>query len=577
MIDFLSDDSDDELLAALEEIRDELNRRDAAPYDGVLGCPPDSITGREKDRFISVRNRLLDGEKLSLNKIRALIGDCNTNSESFKRIPDRLKEDIRFLHSIWNGAKSMATSNFYSIWPNNSDYITVREIPELTAKAIYPKIDTDADNINYWALVNENKAAIHKMMIVGELKTLDPLTYRQDSGMIVGDAGLNRLVEKEEYARLCGCWGINFMPRPEIQHILPLIPLNEELRQNYIDNAYEWDMYQAIFILQGYKPPEQDLSNQTAGHFAHIIDYFSRAARSGEVGRKVIHCGENNIVDSPENWLAFWGKAKINQANQAEAQRHDNAGSQDKSVTITTRTIPERLMPDANYQFVINRPFELVFDPDKPLPLDREPIPSDFVQPELDEWFLYDSWGIKLACKLITLGYPVCLDRLAEKAKDWPHDCEGRDRFGSMVHVYERALGIAASSVKAGTIKEHDTPANWIAWAKSKGYSVAHLISDYPQSQAESVGKEAIATEKPWLIANPNDPPLKQGDQAWFTPARYFARDLVKNDSTLLTKRDILASKVADSLKEAGIKKRGGKKDFNPTTILKALSNVKFT
>ena len=61
-----------------------------------------------------------------------------------------------------------------------------------------------------------------------------------------------------------------------------------------------------------------------------------------------------------------------------------------------------------------------------------------------------------------------------------------------MVYVYERALGIAASPVKAGTIKEHDTPANWIAWAKSKGYSVAHLMPADMQPQAEAVGEDGV-------------------------------------------------------------------------------------
>ncbi len=181
---------------------------------------------------------------------------------------------------------------------------------------------------------------------------------------------------------------------------------------------------------------------------------------------------------------------------QSKAVGIDGEVSQDKSELIATRTIPAHLLPDSNYQFLINHPFAPVFDPDKPLPTGREPIPSGFVQPEPDEWFLYDSWGIKLACKLITLGYPVCLDRLAEEAKDLPHNCEGRDRFSSIVRVYERTLGIAASSVKVGTINEHDTPANWIAWAKSKGYSVAHLMPGDTQPQAEAAKNKGIGSIK---------------------------------------------------------------------------------
>lgn len=79
-----------------------------------------------------------------------------------------------------------------------------------------------------------------------------------------------------------------------------------------------------------------------------------------------------------------------------------------------------------------------MFDPDKSLPVDREPVPNDFVQPELDRWFLYDWWSIDLACKLITIGYPVDLERMAEEVKGWPLDCEGRDRFHAMVTVYSR-------------------------------------------------------------------------------------------------------------------------------------------
>ena len=75
---------------------------------------------------------------------------------------------------------------------------------------------------------------------------------------------------------------------------------------------------------------------------------------------------------------------------------------------------------------------------------------------------------------------------------------------------------------------------------------------------------------KPWLIQNPNDPDPKQ---PWYIPARYFARQLVRNDSTLLVKRNILAQQVRTSLSAVGIFKRGGKKPFDSTTILKAFAN----
>lgn len=75
----------------------------------------------------------------------------------------------------------------------------------------------------------------------------------------------------------------------------------------------------------------------------------------------------------------------------------------------------------------------------------------------------------------------------------------------------------------------------------------------------------------PWQIADPKDPdPV----QPWYIPARYFARQLVIGDSTLLTKRNILADKTAQSLVNAGIKNSRGKVKFDPGTILKAFANV---
>jgi hypothetical protein len=80
---------------------------------------------------------------------------------------------------------------------------------------------------------------------------------------------------------------------------------------------------------------------------------------------------------------------------------------------------------------------------------------------------------------------------------------------------------------------------------------------------------------KPWLVLDQRDPlidPTK--DQAWYTPARFFARQWVIEQPTLLAKRNILADKVSDSLFKVGIRKRGGKKKFECGTVLKALSMV---
>lgn len=77
--------------------------------------------------------------------------------------------------------------------------------------------------------------------------------------------------------------------------------------------------------------------------------------------------------------------------------------------------------------------------------------------------------------------------------------------------------------------------------------------------------------DEPWNIINPNDP---APEQPWYTAARYIARQLVRERPTLVTNSVLLSEKIAQSFKKMGIKKRGGKKDFAASTILKALSNV---
>jgi hypothetical protein len=86
-----------------------------------------------------------------------------------------------------------------------------------------------------------------------------------------------------------------------------------------------------------------------------------------------------------------------------------------------------------------------------------------------------------------------------------------------------------------------------------------------------SLQPQTVQSETPWLMIDPRDPPPVH---AWYTPARYFARQLVKDDSTRLLKASILADMVAKSLAKVGINKRGGKKPFVADTILKAFSNV---
>lgn len=105
--------------------------------------------------------------------------------------------------------------------------------------------------------------------------------------------------------------------------------------------------------------------------------------------------------------------------------------------------------------------------------------------------------------------------------------------------------------------------------------SAAHITGDQQENESDLKG---VDEQKPlqdrtgpcWTIEKRDPDPVYD----WYTPARYFARQLVKDDTTLLTKKDALARKVVQSLSDVGIYKRGGKLPYKPGTVRKAFSNV---
>jgi hypothetical protein len=92
-----------------------------------------------------------------------------------------------------------------------------------------------------------------------------------------------------------------------------------------------------------------------------------------------------------------------------------------------------------------------------------------------------------------------------------------------------------------------------------------------PEPAQNTATPATVVNINPWLSVDPRDPTPQQ---QWYTPARYFARSLVVEDSTLLTKRLLLAGKVSKSLVQVGIYKRGGVKKLTAETVLKAFVNV---
>lgn len=113
-------------------------------------------------------------------------------------------------------------------------------------------------------------------------------------------------------------------------------------------------------------------------------------------------------------------------------------------------------------------------------------------------------------------------------------------------------------------------------WAISQGWD---LPDRFPRgdvaiqsiSNTEKLVSIKSNTSKPWEIINPSNP---TPEQPWYTPARYFARQLIVENSTLLLKRNLLAEKVSNSLYTAGIFGRTKNKKLDGGTVLKAFNNV---
>lgn len=99
------------------------------------------------------------------------------------------------------------------------------------------------------------------------------------------------------------------------------------------------------------------------------------------------------------------------------------------------------------------------------------------------------------------------------------------------------------------------------------------LESNNSKSKNIPTSQNSLSTdENPWNVVDPCDPPTTIH---WYTAARYFARQLVKDNTKLLTNKNLLAQKVELSLKNACIHDRSGKKPPSYATIRKAFIKVK--
>lgn len=136
---------------------------------------------------------------------------------------------------------------------------------------------------------------------------------------------------------------------------------------------------------------------------------------------------------------------------------------------------------DQNYQFL--------------LPLGLPVHEQRRFQPKLDELLLHDTWPKGTALTLIVCG---CSDA---EAHAYYMRLVGKEGFAEWAYTLtegmSRADRLADSSISAGKLNDPDTPANWIAWAQSKGYSTAHLEQQPAAKVVETTPNAPAKIEEP--------------------------------------------------------------------------------
>lgn len=118
----------------------------------------------------------------------------------------------------------------------------------------------------------------------------------------------------------------------------------------------------------------------------------------------------------------------------------------------------------------------------------------------MSEPLLLDHWSVDLACAMITVG---CNEEVFQiNPLDYSNPYE-RLMFVQIKEACKRCKRIALTSISANIINDPDTPANWLAWARTKGYSIAHLEQQPAAQVVETTSNAPAKIEEP---AKPSTP-----------------------------------------------------------------------
>lgn len=184
----------------------------------------------------------------------------------------------------------------------------------------------------------------------------------------------------------------------------------------------------------------------------------------------------------------------------------------------------------------------------------------------------WNHWQQMPHCKIwdiVALSLDLEPSNAKQSVRTWPQE-------------YENRMQITEAHIKSGKLKLSNADNQSIdieiygKWALSLGWNIPDRfprgeVAIQSISNTEKLVSIQSNISKPWEIINPSDP---TPEQPWYTPARYFARQLIVENSTLLLKRNLLAEKVSNSLYAAGIFGRKKNKKLDGGTVLKAFNNV---
>ena len=158
-------------------------------------------------------------------------------------------------------------------------------------------------------------------------------------------------------------------------------------------------------------------------------------------------------------------------------------------------------------------------------------------------WLIMDSWDIYFAAKVIVIGYTENIQEHIDLLSRQNNRIDN-DRADIMIKILNRFNCLAQAAINSHVLKKHDTPANWLAWAQSKGYKTEHFdiekqvdanIDEDKKDNSEQASTTVIKVgSNEYGFSELLNVPSKVDD--WFEVINSMTKDFFSEYSTLPTK-----------------------------------------